>query len=68
MPDTRPSALPADIAALLEDADYDTVPTEDPNTGPADDEDVEQTPDYEEPDVPDSDADTSLADPAVEEV
>lgn len=58
--------LPADVAAILEAADPNATPLAD-TTGPADDADADQDPGYEEIDLADDQADTSLADPAVME-
>jgi len=61
-----PPSLPADIAALLDAADPNTAPVAD-TTGPADDVDVDQDPGYEEVELTDDQADTSLDDPTVME-
>ena len=57
-----------DALAFIAGADAATVPPAITTNGPADDEPVDQDPGYEESDVPDDAADTSLADPAVQEV
>lgn len=56
------------VLAYIATADPTTIPTVNPDTGPADDEPVDQEPGFEEVDVAAEDADRDLADPAVGEV
>lgn len=59
--------LPPELLAIIADADPTAVPPPVESTGPDDPEPVDQDPGFEEADVPDADADTTLADPAVQE-
>ncbi len=57
-----------DALAYIDNADPTTIPTVNPDTGPADHEVVDQEPGFEEVEVLPAASDTSLADPTVMEV
>jgi hypothetical protein len=59
--------IPAELLALIANADPTTVPPPVETTGPDDETPADQEPGFEEADVADSDADAALADPAVQE-
>lgn len=59
--------IPAELLALIANADPTAVPPDAETTGPDDETPTDQEAGFEEVTVDDSDADVSLADPAVQE-
>lgn len=59
--------IPAELLALITNADPTAVPPDVETTGPDDETPTDQEAGFEEVTIDDGDADVSLADPAVQE-